>query len=145
MKKYIITLIILLSFVFLFVDEALGKYSISDTKTAFNIKKLMNDDIKPTININSVNIVDDKYFTFENVKIDYFDNIKVKDAKYWYNEKNENFMGSGENFESGEYFINEGYYKIVVTDLFGNINTSIVILDKTPPNVTVNFYKKGEV
>ena len=40
---------------------------------------------------------------------------------------------------------NDGYYKIVSYDTSNNKTEILVLIDNTPPDITVKFYKKGQV
>lgn len=138
---YILLIIgILMISTFWILNRTYSKYVIIDSKVAFHIDKLMDDKIKPTIDAtdpddNKKNYTDEEYYTNKDQKIDYDDNIKVANAKYWYNEDEKEFSGEGKEFESGTVFTDEGWYKIVITDIFDNTNTVIFLLDKTAPTI----------
>ena len=135
-KKYILLIIcIALISIICIVKSTYSKYVITDSKVAFHIDKLMEDKVKPTIDGNDKSYTDEEYYTNQDQKIDYDDNIKVADARYWYNEDEKEFPGDGKKFDSGTIFTEEGWYKIVITDIFDNTNTVIFLLDKTNPTI----------
>ena len=73
------------------------------------------------------------------------DNVAVKENRYYYNSTVPNFDGvEAQNFESEKTFTEDGYYKIESEDTSGNTTEIVVLIDKTPPDITVNYYKKGE-
>ena len=154
MSKYIkyISFILLILFCILcgIIHKTKSKYFVSDSKTAFHINSLISDTIKPTIIVKKTNNIekvlnDDEYFSDTDIELNYYDNTKINKAEYWYNEKNKNFNGNGSVLSLNTKFTKEGWYKIVVTDIFNNTNQSVILIDKTPPNVTVKYYKKNKI
>lgn len=73
------------------------------------------------------------------------DNFSIDYNEYWYNPSSNSFSGDGTKFENGEKLTDDGYYKITAHDTFGNTTTIIILLDKTPPEVTVTFRKKADI
>ncbi len=74
------------------------------------------------------------------------DNIKIKESKYIYNPKSNDFNNiPAQKFETGKELVEDGYYKISAIDTSGNKTEIIVLIDKTAPTVNVQFFKKGEV
>lgn len=140
LKYLLLVIVVLIVSVFCFTNRTYSKYVLTDNTVAFHIDKLMDDKIKPTIDGtdpdgNTNSHTDEEYYTNKDQKIDYDDNIKVADARYWYNENDKEFPGEGKKFESVTIFTEEGWYKIVITDIFGNTNTVIFLLDKTAPTI----------
>ncbi len=82
----------------------------------------------------------------DDVTLDTSDNIKIDHNEIYYNPTENNFDGkTPTNFDDGKKLTDEGYYKIVAVDTSGNKTEIIILLDKSAPNVTVQFYKKGEI
>ena len=82
----------------------------------------------------------------EDTKINTSDNIKIERNEIYYNPTNNNFDGrTPTNFENGKEIKDEGYYKIVAVDTSGNKTEIIILLDKSAPDVTVRYFKKGEI
>lgn len=68
------------------------------------------------------------------------DNINVRSSQYFYNPSNSNFDNlESINFESGATFSEEGYYKFVVIDNCRNKTEIVVLIDKTAPDVYVEY------
>ena len=142
-KKYLYFIMVILS---IFIGSCVyyqtySKYVLTDSKIGFHIDKLMDDKIKPTIIVDDpdsdteVSLTDEKHYTNEDVKVNFDDNIKVGKAEYWYNEDDEIFEGEGEGFEDGTILTEEGWHKIVITDIFDNTNTVVILIDKTAPTI----------
>ena len=69
-------------------------------------------------------------------KIHYSDNIQVKDAIYYYNEKNES-LETFYTLEQDEILSKNGYYLIIVTDTAGNKSEKTFYIDKEKPIITI--------
>lgn len=81
----------------------------------------------------------------EDVTIDTSDNIQIKNNEYYYNPSDSNFDNLNNNkFENGEKLTEEGFYKIKAEDTSGNITEIIILLDKSAPDIKVQYFKKGE-
>lgn len=152
MKSKIRYIIVIACIVFLsilcFIKFTSSKYVLTDCQAGFHIDKLMEDKIKPTIKItepnqSEKNLLDERYYTNKDIIVDFDDNIKVATAKYWYNEDDEIFEGDGKDFSNKTKFSNEGWYKIVITDIFDNTNTVIILLDKTAPIIYADSIHDG--
>ena len=125
-------------------------------------KYVLNDDLQldiyidktpPVINITGNN-TDESYNQSktelikksEDLTLNTSDNIQISYNEYYYNSSENNFDGkTPTRFENGQDLTDEGYYKIIAVDTSGNRTEIIVLIDKTPPNVTVRFYKKGRI
>ena len=82
----------------------------------------------------------------EDTTINTSDNIKIERSEIYYNPTNNNFDGrTPTNFENGKEIKDEGYYKVVAVDTSGNKTEIIILLDKSAPDVTVRYFKKGEI
>ena len=125
MKK--ILLIISIFFIALFFNlDVYAKYIIEEKYEVINIKKADSD--KPYINNRNYDV---DYENFNNdVTINYTDNLKIKYAKYWFNESKKDFEGEGIDFESGTTFKKSGFYKVEVSDMYDNKTIYIFIIDK---------------
>ena len=123
----IIFISIILIFVSLFYARNVdAKYVIEQSYEIINIKKA--DTELPYINERNYDV---NYEIFGNdVTIDYSDNIKVEYAKYWYNSTTNEFDENGTDFDSGTTFDLSGWYKVEVSDVYGNITTYIFCIDK---------------
>ena len=74
------------------------------------------------------------------------DNVKIDYNEYYYNPTDNNFDGkTPTRFDNGKKLEDEGYYKIIAVDTSNNKTEIIILIDKTPPEVTVKFYKKGQI
>lgn len=143
-KRYLIVIIMCMILLLIGITYKIyAKYVLSENIIAFHIDKLMEDKVKPTIDAidpdnNDTSLTDEEHYTNKNTTIDYEDNIKVETAKYWYNKDEKEFYGEGNNFESGTTFVDEGWYKIEVVDIFENRNTVILLIDKTAPTINAD-------
>lgn len=82
----------------------------------------------------------------DNVMLDTSDNIQIDHNEIYYNPTDNNFDGkTPENFDNEKELTNEGYYKVVAEDTSGNQTEIIILIDKSAPEVTVQFYKKNQV
>lgn len=146
-KFFIISLSII--FLFLFTENSFAKYTMSKSSSL----DVYIDKTPPTINIVSKDVNEtykssDLLNVIKNnseVTINTSDNIKIKNNEYCYNPTENNFNNiSPSEFKSGNTFTEDGYYKIIATDTSNNKTEIIVLIDKTPPEVKVEYYKKGE-
>ena len=125
MKK--ILLIISIFFITLFFNlNVYAKYVIEEKYEVINIKNADSD--KPYINNRNYDVDYENFNT--DVTINYIDNLKIKYAKYWFNENEEVFEGDGIDFESGTTFNKSGFYKVEVSDMYNNKTIYIFIIDK---------------
>lgn len=125
MKK--ILLIISIFFITLFFNlNVYAKYVIEEKYEVINIKKADSD--KPYINNRNYDVDYENFNT--DVTINYIDNLKIKYAKYWFNENEKVFEGDGIDFESGTTFNKSGFYKVEVSDMYNNKTIYIFIIDK---------------
>lgn len=73
------------------------------------------------------------------------DNVKIDYNEYKYNPISKDFLNSESiKFDNDTIFTEDGYYKVTSVDTSGNKTEIIILIDKTPPEVEVNFYKKGQ-
>lgn len=125
MKKILVFLITIF-IAFLVTPNVYAKYVLNQKYEVINIKKADTD--KPYINNRNYDI---DYESFNSdVTINYFDNLKIKYAKYWFNEKEKAFNGDGIEFNSGTSFSKSGFYKIEVSDMYENKTTYYFVIDK---------------
>lgn len=81
----------------------------------------------------------------QDITVNTNDNIKIKTNEIYYNPSKPEFNDIESNkFEGDKKITDEGYYKIVATDTSGNKTEIVILLDKSAPNVTVRYFKKGE-
>lgn len=74
------------------------------------------------------------------------DNIEIERNEIYYNPTENNFDGkTPTNFDNGKEIKDEGYYKIVAVDTSGNKTEIVILIDKSAPEITVKYYKKGEI
>lgn len=74
------------------------------------------------------------------------DNIQIKENKYIYNPKSNDFNNiPAQSFETGKKLTEDGYYKISAIDTSGNTTEIVVLIDKTASTVKVQYFKKGSV
>ena len=80
-----------------------------------------------------------------NVGIVTSDNVEIEKNEYYFNTVGPNFGGMiSKEFTSGQVFSEEGFYKIVASDISGNKTEIIVLIDKSAPEVTLKYFKKSE-
>lgn len=146
MRKKILIINIILIFCILISNVCFAKYKLENIssidvyidKTPPEITIFSNGESKK-VNPNSETAYTEDIivYTSDNVAIDY--------NEYYYNPTEKNFDNTdGKRFDSGKTFSDEGYYKIISVDTTGNKTEIIIIIDKTPPEITVNYYKSGE-
>ena len=148
-KRIFLIAILLIIFGVLLSQKTYAKYVLSDSLSM----KVYIDKTPPIISVTS----DGKKEDFDksqtdlvkrtnDVTIDTTDNIKIDYNEVYYNPTTNNFDGkTPTRFDNGKQLTDEGYYKVVAVDTSGNKTEIIILLDKSAPNVTVKFYKKGEV
>ena len=80
----------------------------------------------------------------DNVKITTSDNIAIKYNEYYYNSNTNDFTGKEPcRFDNTEELREDGYYKVVGVDTSGNTTEITLLIDKTPPEITYRYFKKG--
>lgn len=147
-KRYIIAIFCLI-FAMIFSQKTYAKYVMSD-----NLEMRVYIDKTPPI-INVITNGEKESFPttdLENVikrttdvTINTTDNIAIKENEYYYNPSNKEFDGiSSKKFDNDENLTSEGFYKIVATDTSGNKTEIVILLDKSAPEVRVQYFKKGE-
>ena len=150
-KKICIMLLICILFSCLLTSQkSFAKYVILD-------KKQMNvyfDKTPPTITITNPNgdkesydkTKDEVIKKTENITVDTDDNVKIDHNEVRYNPTEKDFEGKEPvEFENGKEFEDEGYYEITAVDTSGNKTVIVILIDRSAPEVTVKFYKKGQV
>jgi len=149
-KKIIISLVIILTTMLSFLQyTAYAKYIMNG---AINMNVYI-DKTAPVITIKSNH--NNGSYEKTNLKdiiknncaitVDTTDNIKIKENKYIYNPNSNDFNNiPAINFETGTKLSEDGYYKIIAIDTSGNKTEIIVLIDKTAPEVKVQYFKKGE-
>lgn len=144
MKKKMV--IFCLVFLILFVSKSFAKYKIQDTlmipiaidKTLPIVDVICNE-TKETF---AESKIDDSVKKNNDITIETRDNTKVESNEYYFNPSEPNFEGlNSTDFESGDTFTEEGYYKIVVTDASRNKIEIVILLDKTAPDILVEYFK----
>lgn len=147
-KKYIIAIISLV-FITFFSQKNYAKYIMGDKlemnvyidKTPPIIEVVTNGEKEsfPTSNLENV------IKRTSDVIISTTDNIAIKENEYYYNPSNKDFNGISSNkFENNKQLIDDGYYKIIATDTSGNKTEIVILLDKSAPEVYVQYFKKGD-
>lgn len=149
-KKIIISLVIILTAMLSFLQyNVYAKYImngainmnvyIDKTAPVITIKSNHNNGSYEKTNLNDI-IKNNCAIT-----VDTTDNIKIKENKYIYNPSSSDFNNiPAKNFETGTKLSEDGYYKIIAIDTLGNKTEIIVLIDKTAPEVKVQYFKKGE-
>ena len=150
MKKITTICFVFIMFLLLFSQTTYAKY-LMDGDLGL---KVYIDKTPPVINLKS-DTMDESYSKSDlvnvikenkEIKINTSDNIKIEYNEYYYNASNNDFNNiQATRFESGTSFLDDGYYKFVSVDTSGNKTEILVLIDKTPPEVEVKFYKKGQV
>ena len=146
-KKICLIFIIAVIFASSF-NKAYAKYVYSETfeaglkfdKTAPVISVTCNGTIEefPTSQNELISKTDD-------VIIKASDNVQLDYSKYYYNPEESNFDGiTAIEFENTKELTDEGYYKIVAKDTSQNRIEITILIDKSAPEIKVQFYKKGE-
>lgn len=150
--KIKLCVLLIISVLFLnifFVQNNYAKYVMQDILSI----NLYIDKTPPEINILANSKTETFYKTetelipeTENITINTSDNIEIAYNEYYYNQTENNFDETTPiKFDNVKELEEEGYYKIVAVDTSGNITEIIILLDKSAPNVTVEFYKKSEI
>lgn len=81
----------------------------------------------------------------ENIIINTTDNVEIKSNQYYFNPSLLQFdCIEPKQFENEQEFTEEGYYKIVATDTSGNTTQIVIRIDKSPPEIKVQYFKKGQ-
>lgn len=147
-KRYIIAIFCLI-FAMIFSQKAYAKYIMSDNLEM----RVYIDKTPPIINV-ITNLEKESFPTTDleniikrttDVIVNTTDNIAIKENEYYYNPSNKDFDGISSNkFDNDKQLDKEGYYKIVATDTSGNKTEIIILLDKSAPEVRVQYFKKGE-
>lgn len=129
MRKKIKVAILMLSVVLFSMQQVVeAKYVFSYENTIAQ----MNIDRKAPI----IEGVEENENYNQDVSITYYDNTKIKNAVYYYNSEVAEFKDHAKDFESGHIFKEEGYYKIIVIDIYGNeAKIEKFLIDKTPPEI----------
>ena len=147
-KKYIIAIISLV-FIAFFSEKNYAKYIMGDKlemnvyidKTPPIIELVTNGEKETFPTSDLENVIKRK----DDVIINTTDNIAIKENEYYYNPSNKDFSGVSSNkFENNKQLVDEGYYKLVATDTSGNKTEIVILLDKSAPEVRVQYFKKGE-
>lgn len=111
MRKVLKVVILMVSIMLFFMQSIVeAKYVLSYKNT---IAQVYIDNINPTIEGVEAN---GKYN--QDITVKYYDNTEIERAIYYYNSEKEDFNVKPENFESGHVFSEEGYYRIIVTDIY---------------------------
>lgn len=150
MKKLLTISFILIIFSIMFSQMSYAKYSLNNelglqvyidkTPPTINVKSQTRDEIYSKTDLD--NIVKEN----SEVTITTDDNVQIDYNEYYYNSTNNDFSDiEGQKFDSGTKFSEDGYYKFLAVDTSGNQTEIVVLIDKTPPETEVKFYKKGEV
>lgn len=145
-KNIIIALFLLVSFAN--VKEAFAKYVMQDT-LAIGVYL---DKTPPIIDVTSdgttesfQNFANDIVKKKQDVIIHTSDNVQIKQNLYQYHPSRPNFDEvERQEFENGKVFSEEGYYKIMAIDTSGNQTEIVVLLDKSAPEILVQYFKKGQ-
>lgn len=145
-KNVIIALFLLVSFAN--VKEVFAKYVMQDT-LAIGIYL---DKTPPIIDVMSdgttesfQNFANDIVKKKQDVIIHTSDNVQIKQNLYQYHPSRPNFDEvERQEFENGKVFSEEGYYKIMAIDTSGNQTEIVVLLDKSAPEILVQYFKKGQ-
>ncbi|MBQ7411155.1 MAG: MucBP domain-containing protein [Clostridia bacterium] len=148
-KKISLISIFIILFLLLFSRQCFAKYVIINTS---NLEVYI-DKTPPTINLKSDNINESYSKTdlenviqdSNNVIVITNDNVKIDYNEYYYNVTTKDFTNiEAIKFDSGKEFSDEGYYKIVAVDTSGNKTEIVMLIDKSAPEVKVQYFKKGE-
>lgn len=148
-KKISIVMILFILFSSILIQNCFAKYIMSSQKQmSVYIDKtppiidITSDGNKESFSTSTTDIVKKT----NDITIDTSDNIKIDHNEIYYNPTENNFNDkTPTNFENGKKITDEGYYKIIAVDTSGNKTEIIILLDKSAPSVTVQFYKKGAV
>ena len=147
-KRIYITILFCLLFGMIISQKSFAKYIMQDTLQM----SVYIDKTPPVINV----VTNGEKESFSKTQTDIVkrtndiivntnDNIKIKTNECYYNPLKPEFDGlDSNNFEGDKVITDEGYYKIIATDTSGNKTEIIILLDKSAPNITVRYFKKGE-
>lgn len=133
----------------IFSQYSFAKYVINETS---NLEVYI-DKTPPIINIKTENSEENYTKTDldtiiqknSEITVSSSDNVKVDYNEYQYNSTTKDFSTSEPTkFDNGTTFTEDGYYKITSVDTSGNKTEIVILIDKTPPDVEVNYFKKGE-
>jgi hypothetical protein len=117
--------VLLISFC-IFENKVEAKFVYDFSENIISINEA--DVTPPYINGKNYNVDYDNFV--QDVKIEYYDDLKVKSAKYWFNETSKEFSGNGTDFASGISFNKSGWYKVLVEDLYSHQTEYVFVLDK---------------
>lgn len=146
-RKYIVlTIFVLVNFAI--AHKSFAKYAMQNTLTI----GIYLDKISPTIDVTSEgktesfqNLLNDIVRKKDDVTIDTSDNVQIEKNKYQYNPNSSNFDEiEFQEFENGKTFSEEGFYKIITVDTSENQTEVIILLDKSAPDIWIQYFKKGE-
>lgn len=148
-RKGIKIAILFLLFSWVISQKCFGKYSLQDT---LNVSIYL-DRTPPVIDV--VNKEKTESFAqtqteiikkTEDFSINTSDNVEIKENEFYYHPSEANFDETeAQEFENGCEFTEDGFYEVVATDTSGNTTKIIILLDKSAPDVLVQYFKKGEV
>lgn len=148
-RKRVKIAVLFLLFSWVISQKCFGKYSLQDT---LNVSVYL-DRTPPVIDV--VNKEKTESFAqtqteiikkTEDFSINTSDNVEIKENEFYYHPSEANFAETeAQKFENGCEFTEDGFYEIVATDTSGNTTKIIILLDKSEPDVLVQYFKKGEV
>lgn len=134
-------------------DDGYYHIILEDNAGNTNEYKIIMDKVAPVISVEADNKEKENYSSTmvdivkenSDITLNTSDNFAIDYNEFWFNSSSNSFSGNSTRFDNGKKLTDEGYYKIVAHDIFGNTTTIIVLLDKTPPEVTVKYYKKNQI
>lgn len=147
-KKFYLVVFLFFMFLLMITQKSYAKYVLDGSlQMSVYIDKtppvidLTNNGVKETYAQTSNDLIKKS----GDVVIDTSDNIKIDYNEFYYNPTTNDFEGkTPTRFESGRTFTEDGFYKIVAVDSSGNKTEIVFLIDKTPPDITYRFFKKGQ-
>lgn len=147
-KKFYLIAILFFMFSLIITQKSYAKYVLDgNLQMSVYIDKtppvidLTNNGTKETYNQTQTDLIKKS----SDIVIDTSDNIKIAYNEFYYNPTANNFDGkTPTRFNNGRTFTEDGFYKIVAVDSSGNRTEIVFLIDKTPPDITYKFFKKGQ-
>lgn len=147
-KKMCIIAIICFVIIIFIHEKSYAKYIVNEILQM----EIYIDKTSPIIYLESENINDVFSETDTNliklsnyIKISTTDNVEIKSNQYFYNSKECDFENKEPTqFFDNEIFLEDGYYKFVAIDSSNNKTEIVILIDKSEPDIKINYYKKGE-
>lgn len=146
-KRYVIGMLFLIVS-FAVSQKSFAKYIVKDT---LNLEIFL-DKTPPIIEIMSNGEIEaftqtqtDSIKKASDITVYTKDNVEIKYNEFYYHPDCSDFSQiKSQPFEDGTKFTEEGYYRIITVDTSDNQTEVVILLDKSAPEVFVQYFKKGQ-